>query len=285
VQGDGVLTRCAVIATTSSKTKENATEKNSQKARETLKSRAGTTNANDALSIAAVRTTTKTSKLFFEHFLLPSPVVVRLTKPHHCHLNQPKMSDYAKFVAAATRDPAIDALLEENAKLQEKLRASRLMTITGSGGSPIYAQASLDDAEMKENKAPYVGERVKTLKLRNSTGENADSNLQMCQIEDLENAEIRLGDVLLYVCGRHTTSSCQGEEGELFTKHLYTFHGITDDAVDRNRLDSFAELMVEYGPLPETFREEGSEQGPEFHTNDEIAEVRFLDLQLHDLMT
>lgn len=190
------------------------------------------------------------------------------------------MSDYAKFVAAATRDYAIDGLLEENKNL--KLRPSRLVTVTGKGGQPIYAQGSLDDAKVQENEPAYAGECVKTIILQNCTGENADSSLTMCPIQDVVDAEIRLAGVLVYVCGRSATSDVMGDEGELFTQQLYSFQAPTAESEDTNNVSSFVQLLVEYGPLPERFREEGADQGPSLHVNDEIAEVRFLDIQFHD---
>jgi len=192
------------------------------------------------------------------------------------------MSDYACFVAAATRDMAMTDLLEENKKLREQVEACKSVTITGKGGSPIYAQGSLDTTEIEE--VEYENCLMKIVELRNSTGENADSNLAMCKILDMESAEIRVGGVLLYIVRRNSDWNCVSLESDLCVRLIYHFHGATRGVVDESELAYTAQLCVEYGPLPDDFDpDDAVEFGPHLHTNDEIPEVRFLDIGFAEL--
>lgn len=209
------------------------------------------------------------------------------TTPKDSQVATPKgiMSDYASFVAAATQEKAIVDLLDENAKLQGQLRESKLMTITGSGGSPTYAKSFLDDAQVEENRPPltFIGERVKSITLRNSTGESADPSLAMCQIEDVPHAEIRIGGALFHTIGRFTEEFTIGDEGDLFDQWVYLYRYIFRGA-DNDEATTQVELTVEYGPLPERFQQPGASQGPHLHANNEIEEVRFVDIAFHEQM-
>ena len=51
------------------------------------------------------------------------------------------MSDLAPFVAATLRDKVIIDQQEEINRLRKQLRIERTITITGPGGSPIFAEA------------------------------------------------------------------------------------------------------------------------------------------------
>lgn len=55
------------------------------------------------------------------------------------------MSDLAPFVAATLKDAATIDLLQENEVLREKLRQTKIVSITGPGGSPVYASGHVTE--------------------------------------------------------------------------------------------------------------------------------------------
>lgn len=185
------------------------------------------------------------------------------------------MSDFASFVAASLRDKAMAELLQENAKLREKLQESKRVTITGPGGAPLYAYGSLNDSEVEEEQ--IIDEsgrnmclRSTTLDLRSSSGENADATLTMCQIEGVKDAEIRLGGIPLYICGRSADEYSVSGRGNRFENDVYAFQTDEDDNSPVTRVG------VQYGPVSE--RPQDSYE----YANDEIEQVRFTFVTLED---
>jgi hypothetical protein len=89
------------------------------------------------------------------------------------------MSDLAPFVAAVLKDKATADLLQENDELRFALRTSRVVTVTGPGGTPVYAEGQFEEGRHAYN--PNLWE----VDLR-ATGVT-------CPLVDLLNIAIRLG--------------------------------------------------------------------------------------------
>lgn len=92
------------------------------------------------------------------HTLYSFPLTARVREPfveihlalaRHPHISvySITMSDLAPFVAAALRDKTVTDLLEENESLRKVLEKRQLVEVTGPGGSPIYAEALMDEGE------------------------------------------------------------------------------------------------------------------------------------------
>ena len=93
------------------------------------------------------------------------------------------MSDLAPFVAATLRDKVIYELLEENKKLQERVRASMTVEITGQERQPIYCRGQFDkDGEYHGNP--------------NLWNIKFSEQLHGCPLKDLKNVEIWIGGTL-----------------------------------------------------------------------------------------
>jgi hypothetical protein len=92
------------------------------------------------------------------------------------------MSDLAPFVVAVLKDKVTADLLQENEELQCKLRNSRKVSITGPGGTPVYAEGQFEEGRHAEN--PNLWE----VDLHDVAGIT-------CPLPNLINIEVRLGGV------------------------------------------------------------------------------------------
>ena len=93
------------------------------------------------------------------------------------------MSDLAPFVAATLKDKVIYELLEENKKLQDRVRASMTVEITGQERLPIYCRGQFDkDGEYHGNP--------------NLWNIKFSEQLHGCPLKDLKNIEIWIGGTL-----------------------------------------------------------------------------------------
>jgi len=75
-------------------------------------------------------------------------------------------------------------LHRENEQLREKLRKTRTISITGTGGEPIYCQAQLSNREPERPDGISNRWRV-----------TLHSVLRLCPLADLPHIEIRIGGI------------------------------------------------------------------------------------------
>lgn len=90
------------------------------------------------------------------------------------------MSDLAPFVAAALKDKTVIDLLEENQKLRQNLAKTRVVEVTGPGGSPVYAKGKMNQGECTAG-----GENWTVYLVQGSP----------CPLDQLSTMEIRLGGI------------------------------------------------------------------------------------------
>ena len=113
---------------------------------------------------------------------------------------------------------------------------SRLIRVTGPGGSPLYAHRHMASAIAWE-----FEEVPLTLYLHNSTGDLLDDSLLTCPLEDLEKCELRIGERTVYCLGRCAVSGCYSGVRESSTRFYYAF-GARDDG------EYEVSVGVEFGP-------------------------------------
>ena len=131
------------------------------------------------------------------------------------------MSDLAPFVAAVLRDKTVvdlkeenDNLQSENDNLQSKLDSalSRMIRITGPGGSPVYAERSY-----LERHRPILATGWKLHLINCTASQTGDVNLPpnpclaMCNVEDIMDCELHIGTKAIV-----KLSSCQGVSSVLY---------------------------------------------------------------------
>ncbi|KAL3904959.1 MAG: hypothetical protein SGARI_004680 [Bacillariaceae sp.] len=155
-------------------------------------------------------------------------------------------------------------LQEENERLKLQLEAyetekrnacaSNEITITGPGGSPIYARGNLNNAtsEPWDDNPLAFSHYV----------EMANPDTSQCPVREIENAEIRRGGVFSCTFGEYIDFDYNGVygDGDIYEQVVYLF--------------SSMDVYVKYGPLPES---QGNRDrfDPESYENHEIAEVQF----------
>ena len=114
---------------------------------------------------------------------------------------------------------------------------SRLIRVTGPGGSPLYAHRHMASAIAWE-----FEEVPLTLYLHNSTGDFLDDSLSTCSLEDLEKCELHVGDRTVYCLERCVRSGCYSGVRESSTRFYYAF-GAEDDEGQYE-----VSVGVEFGP-------------------------------------
>lgn len=183
-------------------------------------------------------------------------------------------SELAPFVAATIRDKVVAEMSQEIERLRadlEKVKLaavrsaafSNVITITGKGGTPIYARGSLNDSV----------DRFGNTSVSRLTNSDSDDSLEMCPVREIENAEIRKGGEFLFVLQDYGVRYCTlgGADGERYGRFLYSFK-----CEDRDHQLVLVQVGVtNYGPIPEALATNGSEQSPQLCQNEDIAEVKF----------
>lgn len=180
------------------------------------------------------------------------------------------VQELAPFVATVLRDRVVDDLRAQNASLQRQLEASKRdilsaalsdeITITGPGGTPIYARGNLGGEETA--RYPWDGGTTAY------TMVFANLDPSQCPVRDIENAEIRRGGVLLLKFGQRDeaedTSMLAGSHHEM----MYRFYS------NPNFGGAIVTPMVTCGPIPLNKRMR-RERSLVSYSNDELAEVKF----------
>mmetsp|Transcript_12240 Transcript_12240/g.18771 ORF Transcript_12240/g.18771 Transcript_12240/m.18771 type:complete len:189 (-) Transcript_12240:157-723(-) len=101
------------------------------------------------------------------------------------------MSDLAPFVAAAINDKVVLGLMEELEEKTEALNSSlsRMIRITGPGGSPVYAQRDyFERVRDDEEDGPLW-----RLDMINYDSIPANPSLSKCDVEEIYNCELHIG--------------------------------------------------------------------------------------------
>ena len=117
------------------------------------------------------------------------------------------MSDLAPFVAALLRDDVVDDLKAENDNLRsenaktrafvlESTKTGGCLQITGQGGSPVYAHASLNNARFQFIDTDVHHNTVNCFKL--GLTPNSD---YMCQLSKVCHAELRVNGIKVATLG------------------------------------------------------------------------------------
>jgi hypothetical protein len=104
--------------------------------------------------------------------------------------------------AAAVKDKITLQLCEENETLRRALRQARTVSVTGPGGTPLYAVGQFDDGQHAGNPAYW---RVSLV----------DQGVP-CPVEDLEHVQVRLGGVCL---ASFATTNYQGAADYDYNRH------------------------------------------------------------------
>lgn len=186
-------------------------------------------------------------------------------------------SELAPFVAAALRDKVFLELQKENSQLQAAAAnwaATPKITITSPQDSNIvYAMASLANRKVHSGGAGDVYQMI-DLANNNGLGEQ-----QMCQVGEIENAVIRIGDEIVGTIGSYENVGCISDEGDEYMQLLYTIR-LPDD----HELGQELHLLVEYGPRPENVPVEQWDEvsDPNEWQNHDIAQVCFKDVEFHN---
>ena len=183
------------------------------------------------------------------------------------------MSDLAPPAAAAeevTRlQNEVEALQADKKHLEEELARlsinAKLVRVTGPGGFPVYAEGHIGDAVRHTD----YGSPCYDLELINSTGKNANSDLPMCPVREIEKAEIHIGNKRMFVLGDFDDTDSLSSMGDMESSLLYVFGGKKKTVV-----------IVEFGPLPDPFRLRA--RAPYEYRNEDISYVRFKEVQFPD---
>jgi hypothetical protein len=97
------------------------------------------------------------------------------------------MSDLGPFVAAHLRDKVIADLLQENKKLKIQLGSARKISITGPGGSPVYAEKDFSEGRYDPNVMPGEWWEVPFASQPGQVTENC------CTLSTVPYCEVRIG--------------------------------------------------------------------------------------------
>lgn len=181
----------------------------------------------------------------------------------------------AQFVAATISEKACVDLIEENNKLRHDLQKTKLVKVTGPGGFPIYAKGYLPE---------FPGNhRSHSVKLRNATGEDADPTLVKCQLKDVEDAEIRVNEMPIYILSRFDRRSNTTGKDDVYCEYVYTFQQVPGgEDLDGNGIDDLSFLCLKFGPYSADNVEVTEDDGPRGYSNEEIDEVLFASIDFNN---
>ena len=169
------------------------------------------------------------------------------------------MSDLAPFVAALLRDDVVDDLKAENDNLRsenaktrafvlESTKTGGCLQITGQGGSPVYAHASLNNARFQFIDTDVHHNTVNCFKL--GLTPNSD---YMCQLSKVCHAELRVNGIKVATLGEGDSGN-YGWNSEYYEadvsgmkcqKQEYVFHhGFPGMHWGR------VQVSIHFGPIP-----------------------------------
>jgi hypothetical protein len=97
------------------------------------------------------------------------------------------MSDLGPFVAAHLRDKVVADLLQENQELKIQLDSARRISITGPGGSPVYAEEDFSKGRYDATVMPGEWWEVP---FADQPGQRTDV---CCTLSTLDTCEVRIG--------------------------------------------------------------------------------------------
>jgi hypothetical protein len=152
------------------------------------------------------------------------------------------MSDLAPFVAAALRDGTTVDVLQEIEKLRAKLRKTRMVSVTGPRGSPVYASGHIVEDGFSSDRPAH--QNMWTVEI----GENSIP----CPIENVRSIELRIGDVVYAKFGKYGTY-----DGTILTYEYESRVDILDEDDEFNMsfrfnpLNRDADIKLNFGELSE----------------------------------